>query len=70
MERLRENLDQADPGWRNRPDAGAIVWPRVDAHPERGLGVAALLFGFAVLFVILAWQGRVHWSLLERRWRG
>jgi hypothetical protein len=68
MARLRERLDEADPGWRARGEAARMP-VRVLASPINGYIVGAVLFGLAILIVVSVWQGRIHLSILdERRW--
>lgn len=73
IERLRERLDRADPGWRGRDDdRGRPGYERLRqqdfaASPSGALGAA--LFAFAILIVVLIWQKRIHVALLERHRR-
>jgi hypothetical protein len=70
-ERLRDLLDAADPGWQTKGDNSRLI-TRFDRNPNPTAAYAtgALLFGLAILLIVLAWQGRLDSRLFNRRLRG
>jgi hypothetical protein len=69
-ERLRDLLDTADPQWQAKRDNVRTI-TRFDhnASPTAAFATGAVLFGLAILLIVLAWQRRVDWRLLNRRCR-
>lgn len=71
-ERLHELLDKADPNWESKRKQDATrTLTKFDRNPSPTAAFATglLLFGVAILLIVLAWQGRVHTDLLNRRVR-
>ena len=69
--RLRDALDAADPGWRERNDRAQAPDPMsLKPHPGGGYILGAAIFALLILAVILVWQGRLHSTILTRtrRW--
>jgi hypothetical protein len=66
-ERLRDLLDVADPRWRMQGDNSRTI-TRFDRNPSPTAAYAtgALLFGVAILLVVLAWQRRLDLSLVKK----
>ncbi|MCE9529458.1 MAG: hypothetical protein K8R36_25700 [Planctomycetales bacterium] len=71
-ERLQELLDKADPNWetKRRQDAARTL-TKFDRNPSPTAAFATgmLLFGVAILLIVLAWQRRLDTDLLNRRCR-
>jgi hypothetical protein len=67
---LRHLLDEADPGWRNRPapsDRRMVIKPQLP--PVIGLATGMGIFAVALLLIALVWKQKVHPSVLEDRRR-
>ena len=63
---LRDRLDKADPGWQDRSiptNHGITVKPQLP--PAVGFAFGILIFGAAVLLIVLVWKRKVHPSVLE-----
>ncbi len=69
-EQLRALLDTADPEWYSRREHIPPI-TRLDRKPNSTAAyvTGAALFGLALLLIVLAWQRRIDWGLLNRRCR-
>jgi hypothetical protein len=71
IERLREALDAADPGWRERNDRTEVPDPMSLKRFSTGGYVLGVAVFFLVAFaILLVWRGRLHSTILTRtrRW--
>ena len=67
-ERLRDLLDTADPGWQAKGNNIRTI-TRFDRNPSptAAFATGAVLFGLAILLIVLAWQRRLDPDILNRR---
>jgi hypothetical protein len=68
-DRLRSLLDDADPGWRNRPVRDPIVMKFAGVSPVGGYAIGVGIVATCLLMIVLVWKGYLHPSILEERKR-